>query len=202
MGLSPGEARPTMSARDSRFGASSPRSGRGKAAGAVIACAVMLLAGCGGSGGSAADASTGAATPIIRGDAPADPVAGEVPVANSGSAGYWSRPGWFCLDSTSYVNLLLILSSSPGWSGDTSGCVPAPNAPPAPTVVAGTAKVTATVTSGTSGGIPSAYTVTAYTATGMLTVALFDDGGVMGCDDVGGFWNAPPGVSAGRSSSW
>ena len=61
---------------------------------------------------------------------------------------------------------MLILSSSPGWSGDTSGCVPAPNAPPAPTVVAGTAKVTATVTSGTSGGIPSAYTVTAYTATG------------------------------------
>ena len=36
----------------------------------------------------------------------------------------------------------------------------------------------------------------------VLTVALFDDVGVMGRDDVGGFGNAPPGVSAGRSSSW
>jgi hypothetical protein len=36
----------------------------------------------------------------------------------------------------------------------------------------------------------------------LLTVALFDDVGVMGRDDVGGFGNAPPGVSAGRSSSW
>jgi hypothetical protein len=61
---SPGEARPTMSARNSRFGAFGSRSGRGKAAGAVIACAVMLLAGCGGSGGTAADAGG----PVIRGD--------------------------------------------------------------------------------------------------------------------------------------
>ena len=51
-----------MSARDSRFGAFSSRSGRGKAGGAVIACAAMLLAGC---GGSAADG----AAPVIRGDA-------------------------------------------------------------------------------------------------------------------------------------
>ena len=51
-----------MSARDSRFGAFSSRSGRGTAAGAVIACAAMLLAGC---GGSAADG----AAPVIRGDA-------------------------------------------------------------------------------------------------------------------------------------
>ena len=36
----------------------------------------------------------------------------------------------------------------------------------------------------------------------VLAVALFDDVGVMGCDDVGGFGNAPPGVLAGRSSSW
>jgi hypothetical protein len=40
-----------------------PRLGRGKAAGAVLACAVMLLAGCGGSEGSPAEASA----PIIRG---------------------------------------------------------------------------------------------------------------------------------------
>jgi uncharacterized repeat protein (TIGR02543 family) len=58
-----------MSARNSRFGAFSSRSGRGKAAGAVIACAVMVLAGCGGSGGSAADAPAGAGSPIVRGAA-------------------------------------------------------------------------------------------------------------------------------------
>jgi Listeria-Bacteroides repeat domain (List_Bact_rpt) len=41
-----------------------PRSGRRKAAGAVIACAAMLLAGCGSSGGSAAETSK----PAPRGD--------------------------------------------------------------------------------------------------------------------------------------
>jgi hypothetical protein len=38
-----------------------------------------------------------------------------------------------------------------------------PGTPPAPTVVAGTAKVTATVAAGTAGGPPATYTVTAYT---------------------------------------
>ena len=52
-----------MSARSSRFSGFGSRRRRGKAAGAVFACAVMLLAGCGGSGGSAADAGA----PIIRG---------------------------------------------------------------------------------------------------------------------------------------
>ena len=52
-----------MSARNSRFGAFGSRSGRGKAAGAVIACAVMFLAGCGGSGETTADAGA----PVIRG---------------------------------------------------------------------------------------------------------------------------------------
>ena len=55
-----------MSARSSRFSGFGSRRRRGKAAGAVIACAVMLLAGCGGSGGSSADAGA----PIIRGAAP------------------------------------------------------------------------------------------------------------------------------------
>lgn len=50
-----------MSARNSRFGASIPGSTRGKAASAAVACAVMLLAGC---GGSAADAGA----PVVRGD--------------------------------------------------------------------------------------------------------------------------------------
>ena len=57
-----------MSARSNRFSGFGSSRRRGKAAGAVMACAVMLLAGCGGSSGSAADASAGAATPIVRGD--------------------------------------------------------------------------------------------------------------------------------------
>ena len=57
-----------MNARRSRFSGFGSSRRRGKAAGAVMACAVMLLAGCGGSSGSAADASAGAATPIVRGD--------------------------------------------------------------------------------------------------------------------------------------
>jgi hypothetical protein len=47
-----------------------------------------------------------------------------------------------------------------------SSTVAAPGTPPAPTVVAGTAKVTATVAAGTSGGAPASYTVTAYAASG------------------------------------
>ena len=50
-----------MSVRTGRFGIVG--SGRGKAAAAVMACAVMLLAGCGGSGGSAAET----AKPVLRG---------------------------------------------------------------------------------------------------------------------------------------
>ena len=53
-----------MSARSSRFSGFGSIRRRGKAAGAVIACAVMLLAGCGGSGGSSADAGA----PVVRGD--------------------------------------------------------------------------------------------------------------------------------------
>ena len=62
MGHSPGEARPTMSARSSRFSGFGSRRRRGKAAGAVIACAALLLAGCGGSDAAVAGA------PVIRGD--------------------------------------------------------------------------------------------------------------------------------------
>ena len=53
-----------MSARSSRFSGFGSSRRRGKAAGAVIACAVVLLAGCGGSG----EPESGA--PVIRGDAP------------------------------------------------------------------------------------------------------------------------------------
>ena len=53
-----------MSARSSRFSGFGSGSGSGKIAAAVVACGVMLLAGCGGSG----EAESGA--PVIRGDAP------------------------------------------------------------------------------------------------------------------------------------
>ena len=55
-----------MSARIRRFGAFGSGSSRGKAAGAVIACGVMLLTACGGSvsGGEATDAPSA----IVRGD--------------------------------------------------------------------------------------------------------------------------------------
>lgn len=53
-----------MSARIRRIGAFGSRSGRGKTAGAVIACAVLLIAECGGSCGSAVDAGA----LVIRGD--------------------------------------------------------------------------------------------------------------------------------------
>jgi hypothetical protein len=48
------------------------------------------------------------------------------------------------------------------WRNQTN--VSVPGTPLAPTVVAGTAKLTATVAAGTSGGTPTSYTVTAYTA--------------------------------------
>jgi hypothetical protein len=47
-----------------------------------------------------------------------------------------------------------------------SSTVSVPGTPPAPTVAAGTAKVTATVAAGTSGGTPASYTVKAYTVNG------------------------------------
>jgi hypothetical protein len=58
------------------------------------------------------------------------------------------------------------------WRNQTT--VSVPGTPPAPTAVAGTAKVTATVSPGTSGDTPTSYTVTAYTvndtAAGTCTV--------------------------------
>ena len=89
MGLSPGEARPTMSARTGRFGVFGPGSIRSKAAGAVVACAVMLLAGCGGSGGSAAEAGA----PVIRGDGAEAPSTASVSASPTASPSASSTPG-------------------------------------------------------------------------------------------------------------
>ncbi len=79
-----------MSARNSRFGAFSSRSGRGKAAGAVLACAVMLLAGCGGSGGSAADAGA----PVIRGAVVGDVVYALGDTGPGGGVVFYSSSGF------------------------------------------------------------------------------------------------------------
>ena len=65
-----------MSARTGRFGVFGQGSTRIKTAGAAVGCAALLLAGCGGSDGSAADAGA----PVIRGD-----VAGSGCEAASGS---------------------------------------------------------------------------------------------------------------------
>ena len=56
-----------MSARSSRFSGCGSSRGRGKAAGAVLACAVMLLAGCGGSEGAAPASSAPAGGTIAKG---------------------------------------------------------------------------------------------------------------------------------------
>ena len=53
-----------MTARMGRFTSLGSRSSKVAAAGIAVVCAVMVLAGCGGSSGSATDAST----PVIRGD--------------------------------------------------------------------------------------------------------------------------------------
>ena len=57
-----------------------------------------------------------------------------------------------------------------------------PGTPPAPTVVAGTAKVTATVAAGTSGGTPATYTVTAYTVNGTAAGTCTVTGASGSCD--------------------
>jgi uncharacterized repeat protein (TIGR02543 family) len=195
-------------------------SGSGKAT-AVVVCAVMLLAGCGGSGGSATDAST----PVIRGDAAAAGASGTtvtapgtppaptivaganritVTVAPGTSGGTptfhdvvtlhydpatktYTSPGRCTVSGASgscevtgltpgKIRAMSMATNTAGSSiyGPYSAWAwveTVPGTPPAPTVVAGTAKVTATVAAGTSGGTPASYTVTAYTGTGMETVA-------------------------------
>jgi hypothetical protein len=67
-------------------------------------------------------------------------------------------------------------------SATSSSTVSVPGTPPAPTVVAGTAKVTATVAAGTAGGTPTIYTVTAYTATGAAAGTCTVTGASGSCD--------------------
>ena len=185
--------------------------GSGKAT-AVVVCAVMLLAGCGGSGGSAIDAST----PVIRGDvagdsgstvtAPGKPpaptvVAGDGMVTVTVAAGSGGTPtsytvysggGPTCtvtgasgscditgLTDNPYPRPFQVFASNTAGGSDisdptlvivrnSSSTFYPPGTPPAPTVVAGTAKVTATVAAGTSGGNPATYTVKAYAVDGTV----------------------------------
>ena len=164
-----------MGARTRRF--TSLASGSGKAT-AVVVCAVMLLAGCGGSGGSATEAGA----PVIRGDVAGDSASTVVvpgsliPVVpnpevngNNSSLESYAERGE---SSDGAIPFESNITLPPEWDpvAETwSSTVSVPGTPPAPTVVAGTAKVTATVAGGTSGGTPASYTVTAYTGTGTGT---------------------------------
>ena len=113
-----------MSARSSRFSGFGSRRRRGKAAGAVIACAVMLLAGCGGSvtGGGATDAPS----VIVRGDTLGRNWASVVPTVEP-SAGQvvvkWDKQ--ITEDATESVigYEVQISSGSAGpWIGAATGC--------------------------------------------------------------------------------
>ena len=216
-----------MGARTRRF--TSLATGSSKAA-TVVVCAVMLLAGCGGSGGSATDAST----PVIRGDAGVSGTTVTAPgipqqataVGGDGKITVTVAPGTATNGTlggtpTSYEVMALRWSDDPNdkngtlagrctvtgasgscaltgltpgsysassratntvgtslwntrWSeavsvtATSSSTVSVPGTPPAPTVVAGTAKVTATVAAGTSGGAPATYTVKAYAVDGTV----------------------------------
>ncbi len=227
-----------MRARTGRFGAFSSRSGRGKAAGAVIACGVMLLAGCGGSGGSAADAGA----PVVRGDVAGTSVAavggvGQVVVSwpesqtsltqkvtgyevqvSADSGGTWAGAGTGCVKDTTtkstaltctatglaagtYSFRIATLKKNPitketkttDFSTGSTGVpvIAAPGTPAKPTVVAGDTKVKVTVAAGT-GGTPTSYTVTAYTAAEVVAGTACTVTGASGDCDVTGLTNGTP----------
>ena len=149
-----------MSARRSRFSGFGSRRRRGRAAGAVIACAV-LLAGCGGSAGSSAESGA----PVIRGDAPVAAPA-TLTVSNTTMTGKVGTP--------------ITLTSTGGSSTDTvnytatTGCTAVGSLLSA--TVAGTCDVTATqlvaatqVTQ-TSAPVTFKFEAVAAAATSTLTV--------------------------------
>ena len=179
-----------MGAQSRRFTSLASGSGKGTA---VVVCAVMLLAGCGGSGGSASDAST----PVVRGDVAATSslaVSGTPATAAVGATIALSTAGGTGTEAVSYATSgtgckvtdssltataagTCAVTATKGTQTGTATftfaipltlpsdtAVSAPGTPPVPTVVAGTDKVTVTVAPGTSGGAPTSYTVTAYRA--------------------------------------
>ncbi len=163
MGHSPGEARPTMSARSSRFSGFRSRRRRGKAAGAVIACAALLLAGCGGSGGSAADAGA----PVIRGDASGAAGAADatLSVSNTTLTGTVLKP----------ITLTYVGGSSTGtvaFASSANCTVTGTSLAPIATATAPvTCTVTATQGTKTSAAVTFTFAAVAAAATSPLTVS-------------------------------
>ena len=105
-----------MSAARSRFSGFSSRSRRAKAAGAVIACTVLLLAGCGGS--DAADAGA----PVIRGD-----VAGTSSMSVVGGVGQvvvsWPESQTSSTQKVTGYEVQVSTDSGGTWAGAGTGCV-------------------------------------------------------------------------------
>ncbi len=161
-------------------------SGSGKAT-AVVVCAVMLLAGCGGSGGSATEASE----PVIRGDvtttssltvtgAPATAAVG-TSIALTSAGGTGTDPVSYATTSTgcaitdssltaTAAGTCAVTATKGPQTGTvtftfTAATVSAPGRPPVPTVVVGDGKVTVTVAAGLKGGTPDYYTVQVHTDT-------------------------------------
>ncbi len=147
-------------------------------------CAVMLLAGCGGSSGSASDTST----PVIRGDVAASSltVTGSPATAAVGTHITLTSAGGTGTEAVSYSTTsdgckvigawlktntagTCAVTATQGMQTGTatftftaaasSSDVSVPGTPPAPTVVAGDRKITVTVARGTSGGTPTSYRV-------------------------------------------
>jgi hypothetical protein len=164
----------------------------------------MLLAGCGGSGGTTADAGA----PVIRGDVAATSsltVSGTSATAVAGNTITLTSAGGTGTDAVSYATTgtechvtgtsltataagICTVTATKGTQTATAAftytaaTVSAPGTPPAPTVVAGSAKVTATVAAGTPGGTPDWYMVTAYTANGTAAGTCTVTGASGSCD--------------------
>ena len=152
-----------MSAARSRFSGFGSSRRKGKAAGAVIACAVMLLAGCG-SGGSSAEAGA----PVIRGDAPV--AAATLTVSNTTMTGTVGTP--------------ITLTSAGGSATDkvsftttTTGCTAIDASLSATT--AGPCIVTATQVTQTSPAVTFTFTASAVAnaATSSVKTLVFNSNG-------------------------
>ena len=91
-------------------------------------------------------------------------------VSSPGTYSFTVSPGrkYYFMVNDSFDSNIFTPPSVTATPATSSSTVSAPGTPPAPTVVAGTAKVTATVAAGTSGGTPATYTVKAYAVDGTV----------------------------------